>query len=80
MTSKKSKKMRKRSTATFRDEPAGPSGQKNWNRIAELVAIGRTVEVYRRKIGNDYRLFLRIWRGKRADDSNKVYADPDKQY
>jgi|GEM_PF-4730021 len=66
--------------AWFRDERAGSTAKKNWDRVAELVASGKTVETYRRKEEGVYVLYLRVWTGKRADGSNKVHADPDLDY
>ena len=66
--------------ARFRDEAAGDSPDENWERIAELVASGKTVEVYGRSEGGDVRLKLRVWTGKRTDGSNRVNADQDQDY
>ena len=66
--------------AWFEDERAGDDAADNWERIAELVASGKTVEVYRRTLAGVETLFLRKWTGKRADGSNNVSADPDAEY
>jgi len=66
--------------ARFRDERAGDDGRQNWQRIAELVASRKTVEVYRRSEGGAEVLYLRVWTGKRKDGSNLVDADPGVEY
>ncbi len=66
--------------AWFRNERAGDNASENWDRIAELVASGKTVETYKQKEDGVYILYLRVWTGKRSDDSNKVHADPDIDY
>ena len=66
--------------AWFDDERASNDAAANWDRIAELVSSGKTVEVYRHKESGEYFLYLRVWTGKRADGSNKVHADSDLDY
>lgn len=63
--------------ATFQDEV---EGDQPWDRILELTAFGKTVEVYRKAVGGEQVRVLRIWSGKRADGSNKVQADPNAEY
>lgn len=66
--------------ARFVDERAGDEGAENWDRIVELVAGRKTVEVYRRTEEGNEVLFLRVWTGKRKDKSNRVDADPALEY
>jgi hypothetical protein len=66
--------------ATFCDEPALPTAETTWARIKSLVTAGKTVEVYRKSVDGQQKLFLRVWTGKRKDGSNLVAADPGAEY
>lgn len=66
--------------ATFQDEDAKATAAAAWQRVQELVAVNKTVEVMRRTVDGETQLFLRVWTGKRADGSNKLGADPDADY
>ena len=60
--------------ATFKDEPADLL---TWERIEELTAFGKTVEVIREGRHN---IILRVWSGLRKDGSNQINADPHLDY
>ena len=66
--------------AKFADEEALASVDDTWERVQSLVTVGKTVEVFRRTIGGEVRLYLRVWTGKRKDGSNLVNADSDADY
>lgn len=66
--------------ARFSDEQAPGGNNEFVERIKDLVSAGKTVEVYQKSVDSQKRLFFRVWTGKRADASNTVAADPEKDY
>lgn len=60
--------------ATFKDEPVD---QLTWERIEELTAFGKTVEVIRDDRQN---IILRVWSGLRNDGSNQITTDSHLDY
>jgi hypothetical protein len=51
-----------------------------WERIRELVAMGRSVELVARTVDGKPVIEVRRWTSHRDDDSNHKTADPDTDY